>query len=118
MVQLLWAADVRALLSQGVIATARALATLCVMLALFAGCAELSSPVSPTIGPAGESGWLQIRCPKGGVRECRQLASKTCPRGYEVADRRWDSSAYTAVSGLDEASGAPGEDGSMLVVCK
>jgi hypothetical protein len=90
------------------------LATAVVLLGV--GC-NFGEPVTPVTGPGGEYGWLQIRCPKG-PRDCRALAAKACPRGFEVADRRWDSSAYTAAAGMDDAAGAPGDDGSMIVACK
>jgi hypothetical protein len=104
------------MIPKGMAGAARALVS--AALVLMAGCAELSQDVTPVSGPSGNAGWLQVRCPNGGVRRCRELASKACPRGYEVADRRWDGAAYTSVSGLDDAAGAPGDDGSMIVACK
>ena len=83
----------------------------------FASACDLSDPVFPVSGPNGQSGYLQIRCP-GDVQHCRDLADKSCPKGYDVVDRRGDASRYTSVSGLDDAEGAPGENGSMLVACK
>jgi len=86
------------------------------LLAATAAC-DLSSPVYPVSGPNGQSGYLQIKCP-GDVQHCRDLAAQSCPKGYEVVDRRGDGSRYTSGSGLDDAEGLPGENGSMLVACR
>ena len=117
MVQFLRTPDARALLPEGltVARTTRGLVGLALIAASTA--CNLDQPVTPVNGPGGQYGWLQIHCTKG-PRSCREIAAKACPRGYEVADRRWDSSAYTAASGMDDATGAPGDDGTMIVACK
>jgi hypothetical protein len=82
-----------------------------------AACSDLTAQVVPVSGPNGQYGYLQVSCP-GDLRRCHDLAARSCPKGYEVVDRRGDASRYTSVSGLDDAEGAPGENGSMLVACK
>ncbi len=82
-----------------------------------ASACDLNSPVFPVSGPNGQAGYLQIRCP-GDVQHCRDLAATSCPTGDDVVDRRGDASRYTSTSGLDDAEGAPGENGSMLVACR
>jgi hypothetical protein len=54
----------------------------------------------------------------GDVDHCRELAAQSCPKGYDVVDRRGDASRYTSVSAMDDAEGAPGENGMMLVACR
>jgi hypothetical protein len=87
-----------------------------VVLLSLAACAE-TDPVLAVTGPNGTFGWLQISCPTG-IDRCRELAARSCPKGYEVVDRRGDASRYTSPSGLDDAAGAPGENGGLLVACK
>jgi hypothetical protein len=87
------------------------------LLAAVSAACDFASPVVPVTGPNGQYGYLQVSCP-GDVQRCRDLAAKSCPHGYEVVDRRGDASRYTSMSGLDDAEGAPGENGGMLVACK
>jgi hypothetical protein len=67
-------------------------------------CSAASPSVTPVQGPEGVSGYLEIRCPHDNAK-CRELASESCPRGYDVVDFRGDQDRYTTPDTMSEPLG-------------
>jgi hypothetical protein len=80
-------------------------------------CGSASPSVTPVQGPEGASGYLEIRCPHDNVK-CRELASASCPRGYDVVDFRGNQDRYSTPDTMSEPMGPPGAAGKLLVSCK
>ena len=80
-------------------------------------CGSAQPSVTPITGPAGQAGWLDIRCPHARAK-CRELAADACPRGYDVMDPRGNQDRYTAPDTMSEPMGRPGDNGEMVVACK
>lgn len=80
-------------------------------------CGPASPSVTPVRGPEGASGYLEIRCPHDNAK-CRELASESCPRGYDIVDFRGDQDRYTTPDTMSEPLGPPGAGGKILVACK
>jgi hypothetical protein len=84
---------------------------------LFACGAETPS-VTPISGPEGQSGWLQVNCPRN-PHKCHELASEYCPGGYDVQEFRiGGASRYDSPGAMDEPIGPPGKNGQMLIACR
>jgi hypothetical protein len=84
--------------------------------ALACACGPREASVEPIKGPAGESGWFAVTCPRGRT-QCSQLAADSCPKGYDVIDLRGDNGQNSSPSAMEGATGAPG-NGKMTVSCK
>lgn len=87
------------------------------MLAASVACGSGGPSVTPVRGPEGSSGYLEIRCPHDNAK-CRELASESCPRGYDVVDYRGNQDRYTSPDSMSEPLGPPGGTGKILVACK
>lgn len=80
-------------------------------------CGSASPSVTPVRGPEGAAGYLEIRCPHDNAK-CRELASESCPRGYDIVDFRGNQDRYTSPDTMSEPLGPPGGSSKILVACK
>lgn len=87
------------------------------MLVGLMGCGSGSPSVTPVRGPEGSPGYLEIRCPHDAAM-CRELASESCPRGYDIVDFRGNQDRYTSPDTMSEPMGPPGSGSKILVACK
>ncbi len=88
------------------------------LIAVGSACGSATPSVIPVAGPDGQSGWMQVSCPRD-PRKCRELAAETCPDGYNTEDFRLGSaSRYASPSAMDEPMGPPDKNDQMLITCK